>query len=429
MLHLDKLLLIFRYRQYALFFTGYLISSIGNSMQLLTNSWLALVLTGSPSSVAYMFIAAALPGVTLSPFIGVLIDRFDRRWIIMFTDTFRALILFALFLLGIHGQLQAWHLYIMAFLLSLGDVIYTPSAIALLREDIPQDILLYTHSYNGIARQVGGIAGAALAGILIVAYSPYIVLCVNGFSFLCSVLSVFKMRNGYRSPSLLSKDEKRVRFFMMNDMLDGVKYIKSRLDVIILYSVITLVLFTLNIINVAVAIFVKDVLKSTVSVLSYMEVAFAIGYVLGNIVLTAIAASKGIIRTMTVGVWALVLALVMLALSFNAPMAILSYFFVGATIPVWLLYLTSVQRIVPNHYQGRVSSTFNTFLSVTSLVIFFGLSYLFKAVSVRTLYVLQVVLLIIPCIMVYKYIYNKEEVQNVSEVQEASEVQEVAINE
>jgi DHA3 family macrolide efflux protein-like MFS transporter len=237
------------------------------------------------------------------------------------------------------------------------------------------------------------------------------------------------MRNGYRSPSLLSKDEKRVRFFMMNDMLDGVKYIKSRLDVIILYSVITLVLFTLNIINVAVAIFVKDVLKSTVSVLSYMEVAFAIGYVLGNIVLTAIAASKGIIRTMTVGVWALVLALVMLALSFNAPMAILSYFFVGATIPVWLLYLTSVQRIVPNHYQGRVSSTFNTFLSVTSLVIFFGLSYLFKAVSVRTLYVLQVVLLIIPCIMVYKYIYNKEEVQNVSEVQEASEVQEVAINE
>ncbi len=424
MLHRDKLLLIFRYRQYALFFTGYLISSIGNSMQLLTNSWLALVLTGSPSAVAYMFIASALPGVALSPFIGVLIDRFDRRVIIMFTDTFRALILFALFLVGIHGQLQAWHLYVMAFLLSLGDVIYTPSAIALLREEISQDILMYTHSYNGIARQVGGIAGAALAGILIVAYSPYIVLCVNGFSFLFSVVTVFSMRKGYRSPLELSKDEEPVRRLFMSDFLDGVKYIKSRSDVIILYSVISVVLFTLNIINVAVAIFVKDVLKSTVSVLSYMEAAFAIGYVLGNIVITAMAASKGIIRTMTMGVWALVLALVMLALSFNAPMAVLSYFLVGATMPVWLLYLTSVQKIVPNHYQGRVSSTFNTFLSVTSLVIFFGLSYLFKAVSVRTLYILQVVLLIIPCIMVYKYIYNKKELEEVIEVQEVPEVQE-----
>ncbi len=228
MLHRDKLLLIFRYRQYALFFTGYLISSIGNSMQLLTNSWLALVLTGSPSAVAYMFIASALPGVALSPFIGVLIDRFDRRVIVMFTDTFRALILFALFLVGIHGQLQAWHLYVMAFLLSLGDVIYTPSAIALLREEIPQDILMYTHSYNGIARQVGGIAGAALAGILIVAYSPYIVLCVNGFSFLFSVVTVFSMRKGYRSPLELSKDEEPVRRLFMSDFLDGVKYIKSR---------------------------------------------------------------------------------------------------------------------------------------------------------------------------------------------------------
>ncbi len=97
--------------------------------------------------------------------------------------------------------------------------------------------------------------------------------------------------------------------------------------------------------------------------------------------------------------------------------------------PVWLLYLTSVQKIVPNHYQGRVSSTFNTFLSVTSLVIFFGLSYLFKAVSVRTLYILQVVLLIIPCIMVYKYIYNKKELEEVIEVQEVPEVQESEMRE
>src|SRR5436190_14349078 len=117
MFHRDRLLLIFRYRQYRLFFTGYLITSIGNSMQLLANSWLALVLSGSPSAVAYIFIASALPGVLLSPFIGVMVDRFDRRWIIAFTDTARALILILLFLSGLYGTLQVWHLYIVTFLL------------------------------------------------------------------------------------------------------------------------------------------------------------------------------------------------------------------------------------------------------------------------------------------------------------------------
>jgi DHA3 family macrolide efflux protein-like MFS transporter len=436
----DRLLLIFRYRQYQLFFTGYLVTSIGNSMQLLANSWLALVLSGSPVAVAYMFIASALPGVLLSPFIGVMVDRFDRRWIIAITDTARALILFGLFFLGIHGTLQVWHLYVMAFLLSLGDAIYTPSAIAMLREEVPQDVLLYTHSYNGIARQVGGIAGAALAGILIATVSPYSVLCVNAFTFLISVVSVLGIRKGYKSPAKPSQDGKkvhRVRAFA-NDLLDGLKFIRGRSDVIILYSVITVILSLLSILNVAIAIFVKNVLKSDVTVMSYMEAAFAIGSVVGNIIITAIADAKGITRTMSLGVWALVLALVLLAFSFNPVMAILSYFLVGGTLPVWLLYLTSVQKIVPDYYQGRVSTTFSTCLSVISLLIFFGLSYLVGTFSVRTLYVLQVFLLIIPCILVYKYIYKKgelkdikdvEEKETVVEINEAAEVQNALVNE
>src|SRR5690349_18365878 len=146
----DRFLLVFRYRQFLLFFIGNLISWIGNSMQAIANSWLALVLTGSPASVAYVLIATALPGVLLSPFIGVMIDRFDRRVVLVFTDVLRAVLLIGMFLLGIQGLLQPWHLYIMSFLLSLGDVIYRPGATAFLREEIPQDVLMYTNSYDGI---------------------------------------------------------------------------------------------------------------------------------------------------------------------------------------------------------------------------------------------------------------------------------------
>ncbi len=110
MFHRDRLLLVFRYRSYCWFFGGHLLSWIGNNMQAVANSWLALLLTGSPSAVAYMFIISTLPGLVCSPFIGVLVDRFDRRWISLINDTLQALLLLLLFLIGIRGQLQVWHI-------------------------------------------------------------------------------------------------------------------------------------------------------------------------------------------------------------------------------------------------------------------------------------------------------------------------------
>lgn len=402
-----QFMLVFRYRQFLLFFIGNLVSWVGNSMQAIANSWLALVLTGTPASVAYVLIANALPGVLFSPFIGVMIDRSDRRLVLVLTDILRAVLLIGLFLLGIRGLLQPWHLYAMSFLLALGDVIYRPGATAFLREEIPQDVLMYTNSYDGIARQAGGIAGAALAGILIFIFSPYVVLCLNSISYIFAALCLFFTRKGYKSPVQPGRAEKQSGLFV-KDLVDGLSYIKSSFNVVILYALLLLILSTLDIINVAIVAFVTRELHSNVVVMSYMEAAFAIGSVLGNIFIPGIATSKGANRTMTIGVWSVVLVLLILALSPNPPIAILSYLFLGATIPTWTLYLTAVQKIVPDHYQGRVFSTFFTVGSIVSLVLFFGLSYLVGVVSVRSIYFLQAALLIIAGVLAYRYVYLKK---------------------
>jgi DHA3 family macrolide efflux protein-like MFS transporter len=400
----DRLLKVFRYRPYRWFFLGHLLTWIGNSMQAIANSWLALLLTGSPSAVAYVFIASTLPGMLCSPFIGVIVDRFDRKWISTVSDTIQALLLLLLFVIGIRGQLQVWHLYVIAFCLSLGEVIYRPSSIGLLREEVPPEVLLYTNSYNGIARQAGGAIGAALGGLLIAFFSPYLVFGINAISFFCSALSTFHIRKGYKAPAKPSTKANLFHRFT-HDMVDGWQYIRSRRDIILLYSILVITLSTLDVINVAIAIFVKNVLHNPVSVMGTMEAAFAIGSIVGNLTITSFAAAKGTHRTMTIGISAVALALLMLALSFNAPMAILSYLFLGGTLPVWLLYLTTIQKIVPDHFQGRVNATFQTFSSVISLLVFVGISYLVGVMNVRILYFIQFGLLLIPCILTYKYIF------------------------
>lgn len=420
MFHRDRLLLVFRYRPYRWFFAGHLLNWIGNSMQVIANSWLALLLTGSPSAVAYVFIASTLPGLVCAPFVGVVVDRFDRKWISAINDVFQALLLFLLFVIGVRGQLQAWHIYVIAFFLALGEVIYRPSATALLREEIPQDALMYTNSYNGIARQTGAAIGAALAGVLIAVFSPYLVFFVNAISFLCSAATTFNMRGGYHSPAKPSLEENRVKRFTQ-DMVDGWKYIRGRRDVILFYSIFVIILSTLDIINVAIAIFVKNDLHASVSVMGAMEAAFAIGSVSGNIIITAIAGAKGTYRTMTIGVCLVALSLLVLALSFHPLFAIFSYLLLGGTLPVWLLYLTSVQKIVPDHFQGRVMSTFQSISSTISLLAFVVISYLVGIINVRALYFIQVGLLLIPCVLAYKYIFpRKEEKTVLAEAQKAT---------
>lgn len=423
MFHRDRLLLVFRYRPYRWFFGGHLLSWIGNSMQVIANSWLALLLTGSPSAVAYVFIATTLPGLICSPFIGVLVDRFDRKWISTINDAFQSLLLLVLFVIGIRGQLQVWHIYVIAFFLALGEIIYRPSSIALLREEIPGDALVYTNSYNGVARQTGGAIGSALAGLLIAIFSPYLVFLVNAISFFCSAICTFNIRRGYRSPAKPSAEtekESRARRFM-RDLTNGWKYIAGRRDIILFYSIFVIILSTLDVINVAIAIFVKNDLRTSVSVMGAMEAAFAIGSVAGNIIIPAIAGSKGTYRTMTIGVWMVVLTLLMLALSFNPPFAILSYLLLGGTLPVWLLYLTSVQKIVPDQFQGRVNATFQSCSAIISLLGFIIMSYLVSAINVRVLYFIQIGLLLIPCVMAYKYIFPQKEVKSIPvETQDAT---------
>nr|MBA2681891.1 MFS transporter [Ktedonobacteraceae bacterium] len=179
----NKNLAVFRVRSYSCYFLGSSVSWIGNSMQFIAESWLALQLTHQAFSVAIVLVATSLPGTVLSPLLGVYIDRFDRKWLAAWMDIFRGCVLLAMPILWWANLLQPWHIYLVTLLVSIGDTVFTPTISALIQEVVPQEHLLSANSFNSVALQIGSLLGASLAAIIIVISSAPMALLVDALTF------------------------------------------------------------------------------------------------------------------------------------------------------------------------------------------------------------------------------------------------------
>jgi DHA3 family macrolide efflux protein-like MFS transporter len=379
---------IFRHRPYLFYFIGTTVSMFGTGMQFIANSWLAMELTGASFSVAVVLVCSAVPGIVLSPFVGVFVDRWDRRWLSVCMDFFRAVILLAVPILWWMGQLQAWHLYVMAFFIALGDQVYNPSTMALIREVIPKEILLSANSFSSIANQIGGLVGAGAAGLIIAYFSPMVIMIVNAGTFIFSAICLLAMRRGVIKP-VRSNGKGGTWKKFLGELSDGFTYIRLHREIIPKYLMVLLFIATLRTINVIIAPFALNELEVGTNGFGFIDASFGIGALIGGLVLPIATRMYGEKALMPFGVLAMGVSLVLFSLSQNLWMAVVGYSLIGITFQTRILYLTEAQKSTGLEYQGRVYSTFNTFFSFTSLVVYMVMGFIGEIFSYRWLYAVQ----------------------------------------
>nr|WP_281378823.1 MFS transporter [Paenibacillus phyllosphaerae] len=390
-----------------LYFIGHIISMLGTGMQFIATSWLAMELTGSSASVAYVLIFTSLPGIVLSPVIGVLVDRFDRKWMAVLMDVFRAGVLVAIPFLWWEGLLEPWHLYLATFLVALGDEIYTPSAMSLIREVLPSNMLLYANSTNAIAMQAGVLLGAGVGGVIVGFSSAVTVMVINVVSFLVSAVCLVLIRKGFVRPAAAAEATKGGFRSFVADMKSGLAYIRGRNGILFFYAMIFFIRMSLYTINVLLGPFAKDTLKVGAAGFGYIDACFALGAVTGNLLLPAVTKARGNRPVMVIGMFGIAIALVLFGFSANLATAMVFYFLIGACFQVGILFMTRAQEETELTYQGRVHSTFNTFFSLLSLGIYLGMAYLMENLSFRSLYVVQGVIVALAAIMAYRALYAR----------------------
>src|SRR5947208_5649607 len=177
-------------------FAANMISMLGSGMNSAAVAWYILQATHSEMALGTFAVLQTLPAMLLLPFTGVVIDREDRRRLVMWLDAIRAVIIVIVAILAFRHRVQVWQLYLMNTLVAAGFWMFWPTITALIQELTPEGQFVQSNTFL-LAGVQGGflIAGAivgfiydhiGLGGVLLLDVSTYVV------SFLC----YFAVRKG-----------------------------------------------------------------------------------------------------------------------------------------------------------------------------------------------------------------------------------------
>jgi MFS family permease len=225
-----------RTRNYRLFATGSLVSNVGTWMQRVAQDWLVLALTGSAGALGLTTGLQFLPIVLLSPIAGVIADRYSKRRVLAVTQVLMGATAALLGVLAITGIVQAWHIYVLAFLFGAAAAFDTPARQAFVnemvdREQLPNAIGLNSASFN-LARMIG----PALAGILIASMGSGVgatgwVILANAASYVAVLISLSRMRSDELAPTVPLPRAK-------GQMRAGLRYVRSRPDIMLVLAIV-----------------------------------------------------------------------------------------------------------------------------------------------------------------------------------------------
>ena len=174
------------------------VSDVGTFMQNVGAAWLMVSLGAGPIYVALTQTASSLPYLLLALPAGSAGDIFDRRKLVLATESWMMGVALLLAGLTIAGFMSPWLLLVLTFALSAGDAFEIPTWGAILPELVPKDDLVAASALNGIEFNLARAVGPALAGIVIAAAGVATAFVVNFVSFFGVILVVARWKRPIR---------------------------------------------------------------------------------------------------------------------------------------------------------------------------------------------------------------------------------------
>ena len=214
--------LIFRslhYRNFRLFFGGQSISLIGTWIQLTATPWLVYHLTGSVFLLGLIGFVGQIPILIISPFAGVMIDRWNRHRILIVTQTFSMIQALLMALLFFTGIIEIWHVVLLSIALGCINAFDAPARQSFFvemiekKEDLGNAIALNSSMVNA-ARLIG----PSVAGILIAFTNEGICFLINGVSYLFVIASLLSMK-------VIPRKINNTNTHILQELKEGISYI------------------------------------------------------------------------------------------------------------------------------------------------------------------------------------------------------------
>lgn len=231
-------------RNYRIWFFGAFISNVGAWMQATTQNWVVLTeLTDNNASAVGITMALQFgPQLLLVPFSGAVADRFDRRKVLLITQTLLMLLAAGLGTLLVSGQAELWHLFSFALGLGIVNAFDSTSRQAFVSDLVSNNQLSNAVALNSASFNSARLVGPAVAGVLIAAIGSGWVFIINAASFL-AMLGALSMITTTHVPA--PKGDKRES--QLRQLSAGFRYVMQRRDILVIFIMVFLVgAFSMN---------------------------------------------------------------------------------------------------------------------------------------------------------------------------------------
>jgi len=337
--------------------TGQAFSLIGSALVQFALVWWMTSKTGSATVLATATLFALLPQILLGPFAGALVDRWNRRLIMIVADGGIALATGVLIFLFATHRIQVWHVYLIMMIRSLGGAFHSPAMTASTSLMVPRDFLARLAGFNLTLQGVIGIFAPPLGALLLGLLPMQGVLAVDIVTAALAIipLLLFRVPNPPRQEAQANGTAQKTGYWQ--DLAQGFRYVvkwPGLLGVILMAMVLNFLLIPASSLQplVVTKIFNKGVVE-----LGWAETVFGVGMISGGLLLGAWGGFKRKIMTSLMGVLGISLGILLIGV---APgnmffLALVANFIVGmaqvlANGPLGAIFQTAVDH----NMQGRV---------------------------------------------------------------------------
>jgi predicted MFS family arabinose efflux permease len=342
-------------RDFWLYFSGQLISQVGSSFTLFALPLLVFKLTHSATNLALTTASTFVPYLLFGLVLGALVDRVDRKRMMVVTDVGRAAVIVVLPVLALSGTLKVADIYAVAFAQSTLGILFNCGEFAAIPSLVGRDDLVAANGRIMATNSAGQILGPILAGVLVTLMPPADLLFFDAASFVVSAASLAVIR---RSFNAAGRPATAVGVTgLLRDVQSGLRYVWSNPVLRTISLMMALINFVASTENSQLVLFAKRALGASDSEVALLFAAGAAG-----VVVVSVAAAP-IRRKLSFAITALG-ALVISGLTVTAMALIGSY---PAALVLWaassgfglLLNINTAslrQAIVPDEMYGRVVS-------------------------------------------------------------------------
>ena len=207
-----------RHRNFRLYWFAGIGQAAALGMQFLILGWLVLELTRSPAQLGLVIAIYGAPNLAMLMFGGIFADRIDRRWLLFYSQTIVATLIFGAATLTLYQLISIWHIYAIAFVLGTIQGLNMPARMAIVPDLVGKDDILNATSLNMAVFNTGRIMGPSLAGWIIHYVGMGHALYFNAICYALGSVCLLMM-SGVESRS--QSDDAN----MLRDFWDGIKYV------------------------------------------------------------------------------------------------------------------------------------------------------------------------------------------------------------